>query len=304
MPFAKALETMARGRRSRTARIAATVDARRGDDMASGLAALPRWFTPLDSAIVEAGERSGKPAEAMTLLAEYYSNLHAARGRVLRLSAYPVVVYHLAALLLGIPLAIFAGDSSVFFITAGWMLGGFYAVLFGCRWLALLAKRLASRSPGADRLLQRLPLAGGLLATWSAAQFATTLAMQVRAGIGVLSGLKAAAAASQSAAMAAAAGKITAEVKAGGALGAAIIASGAFPETLEDAFLTGEQAGKLDQELSRAATLLRQQLFSQIELLAEWSPRILYAGVVIVVATMIINTYMKYLETLGGLFDW
>ena len=71
------------------------------------------------------------------------------------------------------------------------------------------------------------------------------------------------------------------EVRGGAQVGPLLAASGAFPEEIMQAIIVGEETGKLDEELSRLATELRQEALDRLETLADWLPKLLYVCIVL-----------------------
>jgi len=262
-----------------------------------------RLFDALDIGMIEAGERSGDLPSLLDLLAAFYARLAAARARILAKSAYPFFLFQLTVVLLSIPPAVFSRDLSVFFIRVGIGLGVFYGILFFLAVSIRLVAMACASYPVADRLFFLIPCLGPARQNYAAARFASVLALQVRAGIGILRALPAAARAAGSALLRIEAETIVSKTREGGTLSDAFAAAHAFPEVLEEAIRIGEASGRLDSELLRAAELLRAKLERSIDVLSEWLPRLFYLVVVAFVAWQILGAAASYYSGLQSIFE-
>jgi general secretion pathway protein F len=258
----------------------------------------------LEESLMEAGKRSGRIPETLDLLAEHFAGLAAARARVVRGSVYPLLVVHLAILLLGLPV-LFQPDGGMAVYVGGVIRSLFvlYVLLGGLLLAGKVLWWFSCRVETAEQLLLWIPVLGNLRRQWSAAQFATTLGLFFQSAAGVLGALKPAARAAESPGAMRASQQVAEEVRSGSSLGEAMQRAGVFPAELVEAVFTGEETGRLGEELARCSQHLRESLARALETLSVWMPRLLYAGVVVYTAYRIIDTVGGYYRSMGDLLS-
>jgi len=302
IPLPRGIELLAESRRGRIGKLAGRL-ARLEGTISERFAACDGQFSGLETGLLDAGERSGALETSLNLLEEYFEQMARTRRRILSASIYPLVVFHLAALLLALPPAVMAQDSTVFFQQAGLVLGVFYALLLAL-WIVLRTLgNWGARFYPVDSFLTAIPLIGSWRLDWISSEFSTVLSLQVQAGTGILAALRRAGRACQSPRISHATNQIIEKVKQGESFSRSLRAAGCFPQILEDAVSTGEESGRLDTELLRAAATLREKTHRILDQIASWSPKILYAAVVLYTAYRIILTAQSYYASLGEMFD-
>lgn len=281
--FPQVVGTLARGG-DKLARFAAGL----GTDFSAAVAR----FDALDREVLLAGEQGGKLPEAAADLGAYYGELAEARARVLRLSAYPIFVLHLAALLLAVPGAILSGSGAAFFSTVAVFLGPLYvaALLLGLGIRVL--RSAAATSVAVDRALRALPFLRGLFIEPAVARFCMVMAMGVGADGRILGNLDRAGRASRSAMVAACATEAERRIRNGEGLAEAL-AGRAFPSEAIRAFHVAETSGRLSAGFRDCAALFRARFFVRLETLSIWIPRLLYVIVCLVVALGIIGLALR-----------
>jgi type II secretory pathway component PulF len=260
-------------------------------------------FSVGECAVIEAGETSGRLDHVFAELAEHHKRLAAARAQIVARSLYPVFVIHFAALLLPIAPAVLTGDFWEYVRRVVAILAGFYLVLL-LVWTAGrgVAAAFAS-SASAGRLLAMVPVLGRWLVMWCGARFASTFSLYLASGGGILRGIEVAGRASGSALLAASVAGAAQKVKAGAPLGDSFRSLPGMPAEVSRAVQLGDQSGHLDRETARAASDLTARSLAGLEALAEWTPRILYTGVVLFVGWSIIQTALRIGAEVGSVLD-
>jgi general secretion pathway protein F len=259
---------------------------------------------PLESSLLEAGRRSGHIAETLQLLATHFELLAQARRRIIRGAIYPLVVVHLAIILLTLP-TLFQpeGGLGAYLQQAGLALVVLYLLLGGAWILMKTMWSLSCKFSIAESILCMVPVFGNLRRQWSAAQFATTLGIYFQSSAGVLGALRPAATASQSPAAMHAVPAISEAVRSGASFGEAVQSQNIFPEELVEAVFTGEETGRLREELTRCAQNFREELARALENFSIWLPRLLYAGVVVYTGYRILSMVAGYYRAVGDLMN-
>jgi len=266
--------------------------------------ALSPRIGPLENALLETGKRSGRISETMQLLATHFEQLAEARARIVRGSIYPLVVVHLAIFLLTLPTLFQPGGGAADYLQqVGSALVVLYIVLGGTWFFVKILWTLSCKFRMAETLVGIVPVLGNLRRQWSAAQFATTLGLYFQSSAGVLGALRPAAMAAQSPAARNAVPAISEAVRSGASFGEAVQQQRIFPQELVEAVFTGEETGRLGDELARCAQHLRERLARALEAVSIWLPRLLYAGVVLYTGYRIISTVGGYYKTIGNLLE-
>lgn len=263
-----------------------------------------QMISPLEQSLMESARQSGLVPETIHLLATHFEQLAKARRHILRGTIYPVVVVHLAVILLSLPTVFSPGGGiEAYLFQVATALGMVYFFL-AAAWLGFrVVWALSCRSLLCEGLLRLVPVAGNLRTQWSAAQFSTTLSLFFQSAAGVLSALRPAAIAAQSPAAMRAAPRIAEAVRSGASLGEAVQMQGIFPTELVEAVFTGEETGRLGEELARCAQDFRARLADAIESLSLWLPRVLYALVVIYTGFRIVSMFGGYYQTMNDLMN-
>jgi general secretion pathway protein F len=247
-------------------------------------------FSKSDAAVIYAGEASGRLHAVFGELAGFYAQLAQARRAVIAKSIYPLLVLHLAAILLAIPPALLDGGWTSFLAQSLPILVGFYlSVLLGAI-LWRLTRSLLSRSPGSAKTIIRIPVLGRFLLHWTLWKFTSVLSLYIAAGGGLLRAFEMAATACENADLDATTSAALSRVKHGERLGEAFRKQAGLPESLLRFIEVGEHAGRLEEESRRAAEFFKQQTLQSLDVVAEWAPRLLYISVIIFTGWLIITT--------------
>lgn len=259
-------------------------------------------FPSADAAVIEAGEATGRLEQIYGELEQYYSQLADARHGVIKRSIYPLVILHLAAVLLSIAPALLDGGWETFWRGVFAILIKFYAVAIVVTVLAWAAKKAFTRSAIIAQFLSLIPLVGGFLTSWSAWKFSLVFSMYVRSGGGMLRGLGVAGDCSESAILRSASHRAVGRVQGGVGLAEAMRAS-RLPETLERAIEVGEVSGRLDEEIHRASELFRTRFFSRLDTIGVWLSWMVYFFIVLIVGYQIIQNFLGVRESIFQMID-
>jgi type IV pilus assembly protein PilC len=274
----------------------------RGEPVAAAFRAA--GFPEGECAVIEAGETSGRLEHVFDRLAEHHKRLAVTRSKIVSRSLYPIFVIHLAAFLLPVAPAVLAGDVTVYVRRVVEILAVFYGLLVFC-WVVWRGVAAAcASSAAAGRMLEMVPLVGSWFMISSGARFASTLSLFLSSGGGVLRGLDVAGRAAGSALIAASAARVVREVRSGVPLGEAFGGLPGMPAVVVRAIQLGDHSGHLDRETARAADELTARAIAGLEALAEWAPRILYAGVALFVGWSIIQTALTIGSEIGSALDF
>ncbi len=153
-----------------------------------------------------------------------------------------------------------------------------------------------------DRLKLKLPLLGPVITSRFYVQFLETMANLVGNGLPLLRALELSRDATQNRSLRVELDKVIAQVGDGRAFSKALIRNGAFPPLLIDMISVGEQTGKIDVSLRRAAERFDKELdkdLQRIMALIMPSVLILMAGLIGTMAYLMITAIFQTISNLG-----
>ena len=285
-----------------------------GFRLSDAMARQGRAYPPLYRAMVAAGESSGSLPEILERLADLLEREQQVRAKVTTALVYPLLLAVVAVLVV-IALMTFVVPKVVDqFADMGQTLPLLTRIVIfvselmrSSGWAILLALALgaaafirAMRKPAfrlrVDRTILRLPLFGKLVRDLNAARLARTLATMTASGLPVLEGLVITARTVENRVLRAAIEDMAAAITEGGSLSAAMRRTEAFPPILVYMTQSGENSGRLDVMLARAADYLQREFdtFTAVALsLLEPAIIILMGGVV---ATIVLSILLPILQ--------
>ena len=251
---------------------------RDGSALAAALAKHPRSFTRLYVGLVRAGEAGGTLAATLGHLANLLDRERSLAANITASLAYPIVLVVAAAgaiaLLLTqvlpefVPLFEQAGAAlprpTQILIGTGQLVSdyGIYGLLGGV--VLVLAVRQGLQRPGprlvADRLLLRVPVAGGLAREVMAARFSRTLGTLLLNGMPLIGALGIVKDAIGNLAGVAAVEAATLRAKCGGRLASALGDTGVFPARTIHLVQLGEETAQLGPMALRAAEIHEEKV--------------------------------------------
>ncbi len=311
MPVEEALRAIARhADKPKVQRLVMALRSRvvEGHSLAAALAEFPRSFPEIYVATVRAGEQSGHLDNVLDRLADYTDARQETRTSVGNALAYPVILTIVA---LGIVVFLLSyivpeviGVFGSFDADLPWLTRALIAtseflrawglVLLGLLGAAVAGARLALRRPrvrhAVDALLLRLPVIGPLLRGADTGRFARTLSILAASGVPVLEALGIAATVVNNRPMRAAVERAAVQVREGTSLHRALERSGRFPPMVLHLIASGEQSGRLDDMLHRAADHQERETRMKVALMVNiFEPLvILFMGVTVLIIVLAI----------------
>jgi type II secretory pathway component PulF len=287
----------------------------RGDTLATALAAHPDVFPPLYVGLIRAGERSGDLAGTFTRLATQLEREDELRSKLVSAAIYPVllaVVGTTAVLvLLLFVLPRFAGvlegagahipRSTQLLISAS-AAAQHYWFLFLIPPVAIVSATMWVQSSvsGARAwasILVTLPLIGRLRRDILASRFARTMSVLLTGGAPVLRALDDASASLDDLLARDEVARVRARVREGASIHLALEDSTLFPPLLAQLVALGEETGKLEEFLRKAADLFEQRTersTSRLVALAE-------PAMIVVLGIVVGSVALSLLQAIYGL---
>jgi type IV pilus assembly protein PilC len=244
----------------------------------------PKVFGNVFTALIAAGEETGKLADSFQQLVSHLKWTAAMGAKVRKATRYPAVV---ACVVLGVTVFMMAGvvPQVVDFLAANnqelpiwtvaliWtsaLVQNFWPLLLalpvtGLFLIRILVRRSAGFAYAWDAFLLGLPVAGKVLQKIALARFAQVFAVMFQSGIDILTCLDAGRRVIGNRVLNEALVLVRQQVQAGSSLSAALAASGAFPTRVTRMVKIGEDTGNLSETLSQVAEFYDQDVDASID---------------------------------------
>jgi type II secretory pathway component PulF len=265
------------------------------DSMQSG-----GWLPVFDTALIEAGERSGRLDACFRLLADYYNDRARVTKLVISQLIYPVGLVHLAAVvfLIVLPFAESQFNASLtwLFIKAALVLAPLYGAV-ALAIYALQSKHGEQWRARLESLLRPIPMLGTARHYLALSRLAAALEALISAGVNIVDAWELAATASGSPAFRRAVAEWKPHLTAGQTPAELVRERRLFPETFANLYASGEVSGKLDETLRRLYAYYQEEGTLKLQLFATWTPRLAYLIVVCIIAYKIIQFYTGYFSS-------
>ena len=255
-----------------------------GHSFAAALSDYPKVFPEIYRATVAAGEQSGHLDGVLERLAEYLENRQATQATVKKALIYPsmlvVASVGIVMFLLGyvVPQVVQVFDSmnqelpvltttmlalSAFVREWGLIIVLSLIVLIIVYKRAMVNEGFKGRVHG---FMLRLPIIGKLVRGFNASQFARTLSILSASGVPVLEALDIGSQVITNRPMRNAVKTAAAQVREGAKLSGSLEKTGYFPPMMLHLLASGEESGKLDTMLEKAATHQEREVDSLISI--------------------------------------
>jgi len=299
VPMLRALETLERSAPDRWLRAVSAAlgeTIRAGGDLSDGLAAHAAIFPALHRELIRIGEKSGTVDRQLSHLATHLEQLAAVRREIWGHLAYPLMVLHLAIVLVPLPpLLLTQGVGGYLRVVIGTLMA-LYAVAALFWFLARQLSRSRAASVMVDKLVLAVPAVGKIHLDLALMRFFAALRALLDAGVVILEALPRAGAASGSAALAETSRDAVPRLQRSEPLSTAL--AGVLPPTAISMIATGQESGKLDEMLAHLEQHFLDESRRRMRSLAHWLPKLIYAGVVLWVGWLILQTGFGYLRIL------
>jgi type II secretory pathway component PulF len=251
------------------------------------------WLPSFDLALLQAGEKSGRLPACFKLLGDYYQERARLLREMLSRLMYPVFLFHFAIFIMPIAQLFAAGGIGVYLKQTVGVLLPLYALVFlmayaaqgkhGERWRGLL-----------EKIVRGIPILGRARRELALARLAAALEALLNAGVNMIEAWELAASASGSPALRRTVWKWRPRLQAGETPAEALRRSRPFPELFANMYHTGEISGQLDETLHRLHVLYQDSAAQKFRALAEWTPRLVYLAVALMIARWIVSFYVGY----------
>jgi type II secretory pathway component PulF len=264
------------------------------------------WLPDFDLTLIEAGERSGRLDQCFRSLAEYYNQRATLAKQMISELLYPAFLIHFAALifLIIVPWATSQFNASIawLFLKAALTLSPIYIVTA----LTIYANQSKHNSKWRafmDGLWNCVPILRSARHSLALSRLTLALEALISAGVGVIQAWELAVAASNSPRLERAVAEWKSHFANGRTPAELVGMSSVFPETFSNLYHSGEISGKLDETLRRLHTFYQEDATYKFHLLAQWVPRVIYIGVVILIGYKVIQFWTGYYSNISKVID-
>jgi type IV pilus assembly protein PilC len=292
---------------------------RSGTALSDAFEAHPRHVTPIYTASLMAGERSGSLEQVLRRYVSYVQVISAVRRRVISALVYPAVLTLLSVGVVAIIVVRVVPEFSTFY--AGFdaelplatqvivavsnavrsqillLLALLAGLVVGGRWLL----RQPEHRRRVDRLILRLPGLGGIARQFATSQLSRTLATLLGGGIPLVTALDVASRSVSNRHIAAQMADITRQVREGQPLSAAMAAKGEFPDVSVKMVEVGEATGALQDMLNAIADFYDEDIETKLSRFLLLIEPVLLVVMGIVIAALLIALYLPVFQLSSAL---
>lgn len=271
---------------------------RDGSSLSDALQATGNWLPDLDTALLRAGEQSGRLDACFKVLADYYRERARLVRQVLQDLAYPLFLLHFAVFILPFAQFFTSGDWVRYLEQTLGILLPLYLVV-GAGIYALQSRHGESWRAIIEQLLRPVPILGRARRSLALARLCSALEALLSAGVTIIEAWELAAAASGSPALRRTVLAWRSQVDAGVTPAEAVTASGFFPSLFASQYAAGEISGKLDETLIRLRAYYQEEGSRKLHVFSQWVPRAVYLAIVLCIAYKIVTFYANYFNQIG-----
>jgi type II secretory pathway component PulF len=274
-----------------------------GETFTASLSRSGTWLTRFDLALLEASEKSGRLDAAFKLLAGYYRERAVLARQMLSAMAYPVFILGFASLIFPISLfqgLILRGEVAPFLLQKLAVFSVIFGVPLVLTW-AVQGRRGERWREVIDAVCSGIPILGKARHQLALARLCAALEALLNAGVNIDQAWTLAAAASGSPRLQKAVATWQPQLDLGRTPAELVRDSDAFPDLFQSLYASAEISGQHDQVLERLHRHYSEESSRNLQLVAEWAPRIVYLVIVIYVASQIIQFYGAYFSGASNL---
>lgn len=290
-------------------------DIKAGNQVSAALRKHPELFTDLYCDLVSTGEQTGALENIFERLAVYAEKAEALKAKIKKALYYPSAVLVIALIITSILLIFVVPQFKMIFSNFGaelpvftqmvlslsnfmqkfgmFILGG--SIITSWILVATFKSSIKFRDK-VDRYTLTLPVVGEILQKAAIARFTRTLATTFAAGVPLMSALDAAANASSNIVYRTATQFIRSEVAGGNQVFTAMRGTGVFPEMVVQMIAIGEEAGSMDDMLTKVADIYERQVDDLVDNLTRLLEPFIMAVLGLVMGSLIMAMYLPIFQ--------
>jgi len=282
-----------------------------GSNFTTALRKYPDQFDELFCSLTEAGEASGTLETLLAEIADYKEKAESLKKKIKKAMFYPVAVLIVAFVVTAILLifvvpqfeALFAGMGgelpafTKMIVTASELMQKWwYVAVAGIGvtvWVFMQAKkRSVAFSELLDRLILKAPVFGPIVHKAATARFARTLATMSTAGVPLVEAMDSVAGVAGNSVFEKAIRKMRDEAATGQRLTASIENSGLFSNMVSQMVAIGEEAGSIDEMLSKVASYYEEEVDNAVDAMTSLMEPMIMAFLGVVIGGLVVGMYL------------
>jgi len=315
MPLLRGLEVLSR--QERKAALRAVLESlaegiKSGGTLSEAMARHPRLFDRLYLNMIKAGEAGGVLDVVLERLARFQEKKLQLEGKVKAAMVYPLIVMAVAVfILVGLLVFVVPKFKQIFsdllkgaplppltqaVLTASDAVKNHYGLVLVAGTVGWLAVKLAARSKGGSRVLDRmtlrLPLFGDLFLKGIVARFGRTLGTLLSSGVPILPALLITRDTCGNARVSAAITLVHDRVKEGASVARPLEATGVFPPMVASMMDVGEHTGQMPEMLGKVADIYEDEVDTAVAGLSSLIEPIMILFLAMMVGTIVIALFL------------
>jgi type IV pilus assembly protein PilC len=268
----------------------------------------------LTTAMVQAGEQSGKLNESLGKLADLCEARVRLKRKIVSAMTYPTVMVGLVGMIFMVMLLVVVptfkaiydqidgtmpGITAFLMALSDFLRGHFLLVMasmvplfFGFKALKKNARVLEFK----DRMVIKLPILGPLFLSSVVARLATTMASSLGAGVPLLDSLQLSADVAGNSVFSTALTQVREDVRNGKSLGQAMAKQTAIPEMFTSLVMIGEETGQLDGLLVKYSEIIEEEVETKVDALTSIIEPLMIVAFGGLVGVMVIALYLPLIN--------
>ncbi|HAU37633.1 MAG TPA: hypothetical protein DCX07_07940 [Phycisphaerales bacterium] len=279
-----------------------------GASLAEAMSKWPRSFSPVQVAMVRAGETGGFLDVVLAQIAEFRARERDLKSKVKGALVYPAILAVLSGAVVIFLLTYFIPKFSGIFLEFGAALPGLTRaiiaasqgltrygplLLLGAAVIVALVRGVLKSEAGkryVERALLKVPALGIVLSRFALVRFCRMLGTLLGAGVPLITALKVAREALGNQTLADAVSLSIEEVQRGASLARSLASCPAlFPSSITEVIAVAEESGRLDKELTRLAATNEEELDRRLRMLVTLTEPALLFLMAAIVGTVVIG---------------
>ncbi len=314
VPLVQAFDIVGRGHDKQAMRnlvLAVKNDIQSGTALTLALAKHPLQFDALFCNLVQAGEQAGVLDTMLDKIATYKEKTESIKGKIKKALLYPAAVIIIAIVVTVVIMLFVIPQFKGLFANFGSDLPPFTLLVISVSdfmrdWWWSLAIALGGAGYGIaaafrrsarfrevlDRTLLKLPILGPILHKAAVARFARTLATMFAAGVPLVEALASVAGATGSVVYAEAVRQMREQVASGQSLHMSMRQAHLFPHLVIQMTAIGEEAGSLDDMLSKVADFFEEEVDNAVDALSSLLEPLIMVVIGGLVGSLVVAMYL------------
>ncbi|TCK06273.1 type II secretion system F family protein [Phorcysia thermohydrogeniphila] len=260
--------------------------------------------------MIRAAEEAGTLEETLHRLATYLEKIESLRGKVKSALFYPVMVLVIATVIVvGILMFVIPTFQQLYADLGGQLPALTQMVInmsqalrdyIGWVFLGLVAfvvamsqiRKIPQVKFLTDMILLKVPIFGNLILKSNIASFARTLSSMIASGLNILDALAIAAKTTSNEVIRKAIDNVRSQVERGIGVSTALSRNSVFPPMLVNMVATGEEAGNMDEMLSKVAEFYEEEVDRTVEALTSLIEPMMMVFIGVIIGFIIIAMYL------------